>query len=214
VKLLMTKGRPPIVTDADPPQKHYIVDVLIKVASDSVVEKKTTSSGLSPPPAGDAGRVVIIGVLLTTVQAISQLRIKLPQDLRSQEQKNTAYKAIGEIKKRMPNGPALLDPIKNMGINDKSFRDLIKVSYHYGTRADGSKSHYSRTRFRLSLSPALLLCLRCTTHLIVNRLQSTTSNPSNESSTRYMISFILKSSNRERGFFVDLALRLQMMLSR
>jgi ATP-dependent RNA helicase DOB1 len=94
------------VTDADPPQKHYIVDVLIKVASDSVVEKKTTSSGLSPPPAGDAGRVVIIGV---------------------QEQKNTAYKAIGEIKKRMPNGPALLDPIKNMGINDKSFRDLIKV---------------------------------------------------------------------------------------
>jgi ATP-dependent RNA helicase DOB1 len=115
------------VTDADPPQKHYIVDVLIKVASDSVVEKKTTTSGLSPPPAGDAGRVVIIGVLLTTVQAISQLRIKLPQDLRSQEQKNTAYKAIGEIKKRMPNGPALLDPIKNMGINDKSFRDLIKV---------------------------------------------------------------------------------------
>jgi len=121
------QGRPPIVTDADPPQKHYIVDVLIKVASDSVVEKKTTSSGLSPPPAGDAGRVVIIGVLLSTVQAISQLRIKLPQDLRSQEQKNTAYKAIGEIKKRMPNGPALLDPIKNMGINDKSFRDLIKV---------------------------------------------------------------------------------------
>lgn len=115
------------MTDADPPQKHYIVDVLIKVASDSVVEKKTTSSGLSPPPAGDAGRVVIIGVLLSTVQAISQLRIKLPQDLRSQEQKNTAYKAIGEIKKRMPNGPALLDPIKNMGINDKSFRDLIKV---------------------------------------------------------------------------------------
>ena len=113
-----------------------MVDVLIKVASDSVIEKKTTSSGLSPPPKGDAGRVVIIGVLLTTVQAISQLRIKVPQDLRSQEQKNTAYKAIGEIKKRMPNGPALLDPIKNMGINDKSFRDLIKVSRCRGTVAD------------------------------------------------------------------------------
>jgi ATP-dependent RNA helicase DOB1 len=100
---------------------------LIKVASDSVIEKKSTTSGISPPPPGDAGRVVIIGAILTTINAISQLRIKLPPDLRSPEQKNTAFKAVGEIKKRMPEGPALLDPIKNMGINDKSFRDLIKV---------------------------------------------------------------------------------------
>lgn len=70
---------------------------------------------------------MIIGVILTTINAISQLRVKLPQDLRTTEQKNTAFKAVGEIKKRMPEGPALLDPIKNMGITDKSFRDLIKV---------------------------------------------------------------------------------------
>jgi ATP-dependent RNA helicase DOB1 len=165
------------VTDADPPQKHYIVDVLIKVASDSVVEKKTTSSGLSPPPSGDAGRVVIIGVLLSTVQAISQLRIKLPQDLRSQEQKNTAYKAIGEIKKRMPNGPALLDPIKNMGINDKSFRDLIKVCYTLRTVADDSKLRYSRTRSKPYLFPARHRFQRYMTYSTVNKLQSTTSRP-------------------------------------
>ena len=118
--------------ESDPPQKHYAIDVLIKVASDSVIEKKSTTSGISPPPPGDPGRVVIIGVILTTISAISQLRIKLPQDLRTAEQKNTAFKAVGEIKKRMPDGPALLDPIKNMGIQDKSFRDLIKVrlSFH------------------------------------------------------------------------------------
>jgi superfamily II RNA helicase len=180
------------VTDADPPQKHYIVDVLIKVASDSVIEKKTTSSGLSPPPAGDAGRVVIIGVLLTTVQAISQLRIKLPQDLRSQEQKNTAYKAIGEIKKRMPDGPALLDPIKNMGINDKSFRDLIKVRPHSHAIADGSKSLYLRTRSRHCPSPARHPFLRYTISLIENKPPSTTSRHSSESSTLYTIFCILK----------------------
>jgi superfamily II RNA helicase len=171
------QGRPPIVTEADPPQKHYVVDVLIKVASDSVIEKKTTSSGLSPPPKGDAGRVVIIGVLLTTVQAISQLRIKVPQDLRSQEQKNTAYKAIGEIKKRMPNGPALLDPIKNMGINDKSFRDLIKVSFESPKHVlMYSKSHYLKTRFKLYPCLARQPYLNYTTYSIVNKLQSTTSN--------------------------------------
>jgi len=153
-----------------------VVDVLIKVASDSVIEKKTTSSGLSPPPKGDAGRVVIIGVLLTTVQAISQLRIKVPQDLRSQEQKNTAYKAIGEIKKRMPNGPALLDPIKNMGINDKSFRDLIKVSGVLRQWLMYSKSLFWRTRSKRSPCPAHRTFLGYTTCSIVNKLQSTTLN--------------------------------------
>jgi len=151
-----------------------VVDVLIKVASDSVIEKKTTSSGLSPPPKGDAGRVVIIGVLLTTVQAISQLRIKVPQDLRSQEQKNTAYKAIGEIKKRMPNGPALLDPIKNMGINDKSFRDLIKVSGVLKQWLMYSKSRCWRTRSKRSPCPAHQTFLSYTTCSIVNKLPSIT----------------------------------------
>ena len=115
-------------TDKDPPQKGYIVDVLLNLASNSMPSKDRSgiASGLVPPPPGDSGQVAIIGVLLSTIQSISQFRIKLPKDLRGQGEKNTAYKAIGEIKRRMPGGPTLLDPIKNMGINDKSFRDLVR----------------------------------------------------------------------------------------
>ena len=105
------------------------MDVLLRLASDSAPSRDRSglATGLNPPPAGDNGQVAIIGVLLSTVQSISQFRIKLPKDLRGQGEKNTAYKAIGEIQRRMPGGPTLLDPIKNMGINDKSFRDLVRV---------------------------------------------------------------------------------------
>ncbi|ORX33502.1 putative ATP-dependent RNA helicase [Kockovaella imperatae] len=127
-KVVNQKGRPPVFNDKDPPQKGYIVDVLLRIASDSAPSKDRSgiATGFQPPSGSDAGQVVIIGVLLCTVQSISQFRIKLPKDLRGQGEKNTAFKAIGEIKRRMPAGPTLLDPIKNMGINDKSFKDLVK----------------------------------------------------------------------------------------
>ena len=113
-------------TDKDPAQKGYIVDVLVKLASGSTIPRDRSSSGLHPPPPGDPGQVAIIGVLLSTIRSISQFRINLPRDLRAQGEKNTAYKAVTEIHRRMPDGPTLLDPIRNMGINDKTFKDLVK----------------------------------------------------------------------------------------
>ncbi|GFZ49054.1 Hydrolase acting on acid anhydrides to facilitate cellular and subcellular movement [Saitozyma sp. JCM 24511] len=125
-KIIPPKGRPPVVSENEPPQKHYIVDVLMRISSDSVLPRDRSASGINPPPPGDAGEVAIVAVLLSTIQSISQFRIKLPKDLRAQAEKNTAFKSVGEIMRRMPQGPTLLDPVKNMGINDKSFKDLVK----------------------------------------------------------------------------------------
>ncbi|TYJ58170.1 hypothetical protein B9479_000994 [Cryptococcus floricola] len=125
-KVVNPRGRPPIWTDQDPPQKQYVVDVLTRIASGSSVPKDRSASELSPPAEGDKGDVAIIACSLSTLQAISQYRINLPKDLRSQQDKNAAFRAVGEIKKRMPDGPPLLDPIKSMGIEDKSFKDLVK----------------------------------------------------------------------------------------
>jgi len=104
------------------------VDVLVKLASGSMIPRDRSASGLNPPADGDQGEAAVIGVLLSCVQSISQFRINLPKDLRAQGEKNTAFKAVAEIKRRMPDGPTLLDPVRNMGINDKSFKDLVKVS--------------------------------------------------------------------------------------
>ena len=99
----------------------------MRISSDSVLPRDRSVSGINPPSQGDAGEVAIVAVLLSTIQSISQFRIKLPKDLRAQAEKNTAFKSVGEIMRRMPQGPTLLDPVKNMGINDKSFKDLVKV---------------------------------------------------------------------------------------
>lgn len=102
--------------------------MLIKIASGSIVPRDRSAAGLSPPLDGDQGEVAVIGVLLSCIQSISQFRINLPKDLRQQVEKITALKAVAEIRRRMPDGPTLLDPVRNMGINDKSFKDLVKVS--------------------------------------------------------------------------------------
>ncbi|KAK4684130.1 ATP-dependent RNA helicase DOB1, partial [Tremellales sp. Uapishka_1] len=125
-KVVNPKGRPPVVTENDAPQKGYIVDVLIKVASNTTVPKDRSSSGILPPSGGDQGEVAIIGVLLSTIQSISHIRVHLPKDLRSQGEKNTAFRAVGEVKKRFPKGVTLLDPVQNMGIKDEAFKKLVK----------------------------------------------------------------------------------------
>lgn len=127
-KVVNPKGRPPIVTENDPPQKGYVIDVLVKVASGSQVPRDKNAEGIQPPAAGDNGEVAIIGVLLSTVQAVSTVRLHLPKDLRSQSDKDTAFRAVNEVKKRFPKGIALLDPVVNMGIKDDSFKKLVKVS--------------------------------------------------------------------------------------
>ena len=103
------------------------MDVLVKIASGSSVPRDRSASSVDPPLDSDQGEVAIIGVLLSCVQSISQFRINLPKDLRGRTEKITAFKAVEEIKRRMPDGPTLLDPVRNMGINDKSFKELVKV---------------------------------------------------------------------------------------
>jgi len=36
-------------------------------------------------------------------------------------------KTVEEVKRRFPDGVPSLDPIKNMGIKDESFKNLVKV---------------------------------------------------------------------------------------
>lgn len=40
------------------------------------------------------------------------------------------YKAIKEVKKRFPEGPPLLNPVKDMKITEPEFLDVIKKIEH------------------------------------------------------------------------------------
>ncbi|THX60027.1 antiviral helicase [Aureobasidium pullulans] len=115
----------------DPPTaSSYVVDVLLQVASDVNVPANKNNDelppGVRPPMAGEKGKMEVVPVLLSTVDAIGHLRIFLPTDLRSADQRNNVRKGLEEVKRRFPDGIAILDPVENMGITDEAFKKLLR----------------------------------------------------------------------------------------
>lgn len=114
-----------------PPQQSYVIDVLINVSPNAATVMKIDKdlpAGVRPPAEGEEGRMEVVPVLLSCLEGISPVRIFLPKDMKSQDQRNTTKKNIREVKKRFPDGIPVLDPIENMNITDDSFKKLLRVS--------------------------------------------------------------------------------------
>ena len=115
------------------PQQSYIVDVLLCISEASATSTgapshRDFSQKILPPDKGEKGKMEVVPVLLSCIESISHLRVFLPNDLRSADQRRTVHKTLEETKKRFPDGFALLDPVENMGITDESFKKLLRVS--------------------------------------------------------------------------------------
>lgn len=124
-KLENSKRDRPVVGPNDPPQKHYVLDILCRVAAGTEIGKPNSDAAKSARP--DArGDVAIIAVTLDAVQSIAHIRLKMPTDLRSKQQKDQAYKLVDEVKRRFKGAITLLDPIANQGIKDEGFRKLVR----------------------------------------------------------------------------------------
>lgn len=122
------------MADDLPPHEQYIVDVLLNCAVGNILLKDrnvttATPGGIMPCGPGEKGTPLVVPVLLSTLEAISHLRIILPKDLRPEPARETVWKSVLEVKRRFPDGIALLDPIQNMDIKDDKFKALVKVGY-------------------------------------------------------------------------------------
>ncbi|XP_068626298.1 exosome RNA helicase MTR4 [Battus philenor] len=103
-----------------------IVDILLHVKK----SKPDDTDTKVPCPPGEAGDVEVVPVLHTLINQISSLRVYYPKDLRPPDNRKSVLKTIGEVKKRFPDGPPLLNPIKDMKIDDPVFKkcvDTIKL---------------------------------------------------------------------------------------
>lgn len=115
-----------------PVDKSVTVDVLLNVASDVTPPppgSKLTEDlppGVRPPAPGEAGKMEVVPVMNGTLDSIGHLRIFMPNDLRTPEQRNTVRKALDEVARRFPDGVAILDPIENMGIKDEGFQRTLR----------------------------------------------------------------------------------------
>jgi len=101
----------------------YIVDVLLHVTKETA--KSRLPSELIAVGEGEKGEMVVIPLLLNLVQQVSSVRLFIPADLRPLDNRMAVLKSIAEVKKRFPNGVPLLDPIKDMKIGDKQFKQVI-----------------------------------------------------------------------------------------
>ncbi|KAF6806630.1 ATP-dependent RNA helicase mtr4 [Colletotrichum sojae] len=118
-----------------PPQESYFIDVMMVVDQKSAPvhegnRKGDMPQGLVPyakPDQPDNGaRFEIVPCLLTCVKAISQIRVFMPKDIKSQSALEKVGNSLREVHRRFPDGFPNLDPIENMGITDDSFRSLMR----------------------------------------------------------------------------------------
>ena len=66
-------------------------------------------------------------MLLKHITKMSSIRLYLPKDLRSSDNRFSVGKSIQEVIRRFPDGVPLLDPIEDMNIKDEQFKKIIKV---------------------------------------------------------------------------------------
>ncbi|KAJ8088841.1 ATP-dependent RNA helicase mtr4 [Marasmius tenuissimus] len=114
-----------------PPHEQYIIDVLLSVipsrtlSTEDRVNVTPTPRSIQPCSPSKKGLPLVVPVLLSAIESISQFRVNLPQDLQHEQAREAIWKSVLEIQRRYPN-VMLLDPIKNMGIKDDKFIALVQ----------------------------------------------------------------------------------------
>jgi ATP-dependent RNA helicase DOB1 len=102
---------------------HYIVDVLLRCAPADPAQKLFKPK---PCPPGQEGQIEVVPVLLPLIEAISSVRVYVPNDLRNVEARKSVGKTLNEVQKRFPDGVPLLDPIEDMHIEDEDFKKVVR----------------------------------------------------------------------------------------
>lgn len=101
----------------------YIVDTLLHCSPGS------TENGSRPKPCpphpGEKGEMHVVPVQLSLISALSKLRISIPPDLRPLEARQSILLAVQELGTRFPQGLPKLNPVKDMGIEDPEFVELV-----------------------------------------------------------------------------------------
>ncbi|KAK1275665.1 hypothetical protein QJS04_geneDACA004148 [Acorus gramineus] len=101
----------------------YIVDTLLHCTPGS--SESGSRPKPCPPRPGEKGEMHVVPVPLPLLCAISSIRVAIPSDLRPPEARQSILLAVQEIEIRFPQGLPKLNPMKDMGIEDPEFVELV-----------------------------------------------------------------------------------------
>ncbi|KAI9505900.1 rRNA-processing arch domain-containing protein [Coemansia spiralis] len=106
----------------------YIVDVLLHCRrADPSVQRKLEARDMAIVPCdiNAEGETMVVPVLLSCIDRISTVRVHMPKDLKSSAELRDMRKRLAEVQRRLDKIP-LLDPVHDMGVTDKGFKDLVQ----------------------------------------------------------------------------------------
>ena len=106
---------------------NYAVYALLHVTS--ATSKATSAAEFRPyghDEAKDAGEMVLVPLQLGLIQQISSVKLFIPKDTRPRDNRMAVLKSLKEVKKRFGADIPLLDPVKDMKIAEKDFKQIIK----------------------------------------------------------------------------------------
>ncbi|BFF94216.1 exosome RNA helicase MTR4 [Drosophila madeirensis] len=114
------------------------IDVLLHVS-----EAAAKSGDTEPCQPNERGCMEVVPVAHTLITQISSIRVYFPNDLRSADNRRAVLKTIQEAKKRFPLGPPVLNPIDDMNIKEREFRDIVDAIAQFESRLEEHPLHNS-----------------------------------------------------------------------
>lgn len=82
--------------------------------------------GIRTSKPGEKSRAEYIPITLNSIEKISSVRLKVPEDFKSSSSKRNLLKTLKDLPKRLPDGIPLMDPIDSMKIEDNDFKVLLR----------------------------------------------------------------------------------------
>ncbi|RCK65514.1 ATP-dependent RNA helicase DOB1 [Candida viswanathii] len=113
------------------PHEAYVVEVFItSMYVDSPVNliKKFNPllpEGIRPAKSGEQTRAEFISITLDSIEKISTVRLRVPDDYKSSTAKRTLVKTLHDLPKKLPDGIPLIDPVGSMKITDDEFKNIL-----------------------------------------------------------------------------------------
>lgn len=82
--------------------------------------------GIRPSKSGEKSRAEYIPITLDLIQAISSVRLKMPDDYKSSTAKRNLVRTLKDLPKKLPDGIPLMNPVESMKIEDPEFKMVLR----------------------------------------------------------------------------------------
>lgn len=82
--------------------------------------------GIRPASGDEKSRAEYIPITLDSIEAISSVRLKVPEDFKSSTAKRNMVRTLKDLPRKLPDGIPLMDPVQSMKIDDLDFKMLLR----------------------------------------------------------------------------------------